>query len=687
MILSVVIVSYNVQSFLKQCLNSIYQSDNIDNFEIIVVDNYSFDNTVKMIKTEYPNVKLVENDKNLGFAKAVNIGVKLSTAKNICLINPDSLIKKDTLDVMLNYLQNNDDVGVVGCKVLDSDGKLQLASRRNFPKPLVALPKLLGLSRLFPKSKLFGQYNQTFVDDSITQEVDAVSGSCMMFPLFIYDKIGGFDERYFMYFEDTDFCFETKNAGYKVVYHPETQIIHYKGESLKHAPFNTIDVFYSAMDKFFKKHSSEFPMWFLMKILLKSAILFRKIGLGIQKYIQSVASVIIDIFLFILSFSFAFIVWFPIKYDADVSFEFVLRHWPMFITYLLYWFLSAGLLKLYRQNYLSYGRSLGVSFLAFLLAAASTYLISVFAYSRAVITLSGFFMAILSTGWRIIVHLMYRFQWMKIFQLTPLFTRYALILGSDNESKRIGDLLVNSPNTDFKLIGFVDDVLNNNNDLNIKFLGRTEDLRGIVESHRINEIIIPEKKYPIDRVIHLIQEMIGYNVTFKFIPDGDHHLIGKGFVENLGGVALVDFELPLFDRIHLVYKRIFDIAVSILAIVLTLPFHVYFYLGTRPFKRNIWGKDESTFNVFEYDTKFQWLRMLPYQFSVLTGKMSFVGSEMVDSSKLNPEILFKPGLTGLSQIRSNGVSKSTHRSFEYYYIQNHSLIFDLEILLKSILRI
>ncbi|MBC8214055.1 MAG: glycosyltransferase [Candidatus Marinimicrobia bacterium] len=686
MTLSVVIISYNVKSFLRQCLKSILASKNIDSLEIVVVDNYSFDGSNEMLKVEFPQVKLIQNDKNLGFSKAVNKGIEKSTGDYICLINPDSLIKDDTLSKLHKYMVNNTDTGIAGCKVLDADGSLQLASRRKFPTPLVALPRLLGLSKLFPKSKLFGQYNQTFMDDSVIQEVDAVSGSCMMFPKKLVDEIGDFDERFFMYFEDTDFCFRAKKAGYKVIYNPETQIIHYKGESLKHAPFDVIDTFHNAMIQFFKKHSSEFPLWRFLKILIYSAIGLRKITEEFRKYASTIISTIFDIFSVSIAFISAIAVWYPYNYNEPVTIKLIIGHWPLYLTFVLFWILVSVGVNLYRKNYLSYGGAIVVSILTFLLASSITYLVSIFAYSRAVITFASVFTALLTAFWRISVHMMFRYKWLKIFHLTPFFTRRALIIGSDNESLRIGNLITQTPEADFDLIGFVDDSINAEISDN-RFLGRTEDLGGIVESQKINEIILPEKSFSTNKVIDLIQRLAGSNVIFKFVPDGEHHLIGKGIIENLGGVPLLDIEFPLFNKVHLVSKRMFDIIFSFVSILITLPIHLFFLVLFKVEKRTIWSANNQSCRILQYKTSNQFVSELPILFSILRGKISFVGGQVVDFEQADPNLLIKPGITGLSQLKPNKIDENMYHSFDQYYIQNHSFIFDLEILLKSLLRI
>ncbi len=685
--ISAIIVSYNVRNYLRQCLNALMQSEVDADLEIIVVDNHSFDNSVEMLKNEYETVKLIINHKNIGFAAAVNKALRTAVGDYAILLNPDAMIKSDTLSQLVNYLESNKDVGVIGCKVLDADGKLQLASRRNFPAPLVVLPKLLGLHKLFPGSKLFGQYNQTHIDPDKIQEVDAVSGACLMFPRQMLKIVGEFDERFFMYFEDTDFCYRVKQAGYKVIYNPSTQIIHYKGESLKHAPFDTVDVFHESLFKFYRKHSSEFKPWWLFAGLIRTAMKFTKVLAFVMQHRTAIVSVGLDMISIVIAFILSILFWYPYHYQTTPDSALFLHHWDLITVYAIFWLAIANGLKLYKRNHLSYGRALVIAWLTFLLTTALTYMSAVFAYSRAVLLFSSAVAGFGVAAWRIGVQILYRYGVINIKHKNSLFTRRAVILGVDAEAQRIGDLLYQSPTNDFDLVGFICDDLDDCSGDQSEILGFTINLPTLIRNNRINEIIIPQRNYSVDRMVSIIQKVSQQSLAFKFVSDGEHNLIGKGIVENLAGIPLVDIEFPLFDRVHLWSKRLFDILLASMGILLTSPFHLYFILSGKKEQRKIWQLNHKVLTVNEYGARIGWLRELPYQFTILKGEMSFVGSEIVDYSEKDPNILFKPGLTGLSQLKSVRVKKELVRSFDQYYIQNHSLIFDLEILLKTFLRI
>ena len=205
---SLLIVSYNVCQYIAHAIDSILKSD-LDNFEIIIIDNNSYDNTVSYLKERYDHlrqIKIIQNKENVGFGKAVNQAANIANGDYYLILNPDTIIQEETISILKDYLDNNPNVGMVGPKIINADGTLQLACKRSFPTLRVALPKLLGFSRLFPNSKWAGQYNLTYLDEDQISKVDAISGSCMFIRSFLFHELKGFDERFFMFGEDLDLC-------------------------------------------------------------------------------------------------------------------------------------------------------------------------------------------------------------------------------------------------------------------------------------------------------------------------------------------------------------------------------------------------------------------------------------------------------------------------------------------------
>src|SRR5208283_3322834 len=247
---SIIIVNYNVRDFLNNALVSVFRALEGMEGEVFVVDNASDDGSSDVVRQSFPNVRLIANKANVGFAKANNQALALSSGKYLMLLNPDTIVQEDTIRTLINFFEANGDVGMAGCKILNPDGSLELACRRSFPTPWVAFTKIMGLSALFPRLRLFGKYNLSYLDPDQTYTVDALSGSFMFVRRSVYDQIGGLDEQFFMYGEDLDWCYRAQVAGWNITYVHTTQIIHYKGESTRRSGMNEVKLFYEAMRVF-----------------------------------------------------------------------------------------------------------------------------------------------------------------------------------------------------------------------------------------------------------------------------------------------------------------------------------------------------------------------------------------------------------------------------------------------------
>lgn len=255
--ISIVIVSFNVERLLKECIESIYRETTESTFDIWVVDNHSHDSSVQMLKNHFPQVHLIENDRNVGFPKANNQAIVQNTSDYILLLNPDTIVQDRAIDKMVRFMDEYPDTGVSGCRVLNEDGSLQLACRRSVPTPKVAFYRLTGLSRLFPNSKTMARYNLTYLDPNAPHEVDAVSGAFLVIRKKVVDAIGMLDENFFIYGEDMDWCIRARKAGWKVMYYPHAQIVHYKGVGCKTNNLKTTYEFYRAMVLFHRKHFAQ----------------------------------------------------------------------------------------------------------------------------------------------------------------------------------------------------------------------------------------------------------------------------------------------------------------------------------------------------------------------------------------------------------------------------------------------
>ena len=254
LMLSIVIVNYNVKYFLEQCLYSLRKTISGIPTEIIVVDNQSTDGSIEYLKHRFPEVQFVVNDINDGFAKASNKGLGFSHGRYILFLNPDTLLSENTLEKCISFFEFNKDAGALGVKMIDGSGKFLKESKRSFPSPSTSFYKLFGLSRLFPRSKIFSRYYAGHLDKNKNHEVDVLAGAFMLIRKEVADKLAGFDEDFFMYGEDIDLSYRIQESGYKNYYLAETEIIHFKGESTRRGSLNYVRMFYTAMSIFVKKH-------------------------------------------------------------------------------------------------------------------------------------------------------------------------------------------------------------------------------------------------------------------------------------------------------------------------------------------------------------------------------------------------------------------------------------------------
>ncbi len=230
--LSIVILSYNTRFLLRKCLLSLKKVRNELDFEVIVCDNASVDGSYEMVVKDFPWVKVVKNKKNLGFAKGNNRAKNLVRGEYILFLNSDTLVLKNTLKKVVEYMDKNKDVGALTCKILLPDGSLDKDARRSFITPWVGLTHLiLGLDRIFPKSILFATYWYGYISEEKEHEVDVLQGAFLLTKKKILDDVGWFDEEYFLDGEDIDLCWKIKNKGWKIIYYPRVSIVHFKGAS------------------------------------------------------------------------------------------------------------------------------------------------------------------------------------------------------------------------------------------------------------------------------------------------------------------------------------------------------------------------------------------------------------------------------------------------------------------------
>lgn len=648
--LSIIIINYNVKEFLQNLIHSLQKALSKITHEIIVVDNASDDGSVEFIREKFPQINLIVNKTNVGFSKANNEALKVSKGKFILLINPDTIVSEDTITKMIDFINQYPEVGLAGCKILNPDGSLQLACRRSFPGPWTSFCKVTGLSTLFPKSKLFAKYNLTYLDENSTYEVDAISGSFMMMKREAYEKVGGFDEQFFMYGEDLDLCYRIQKNGYKVFYYPGTQIIHYKGESTKRSSLDETKYFYNAMNLFVKKHFSSF---YLVEIILRSAIGFRKIFAFLGRRKLSLIAVLLDIVFFNTCLILAeklylrFTQWhgFP-----EFSYPLILVI-PVSIHIIV-----AALIGVYRKNSFSVLRNTGAILISFFIISSLTFFFKQFAYSRAVFLITYIFLLTSLTLWRIILKLFFKVG----LEFTPSRKR-TLVVGTNKTAAMIADKLQKKFVDDHIIQGFIGyshkDIGNELEGYEV--VGSIDNINKVIADKKINEVIFSPDELSYNKMMSIVANNTSDGVDFKLIGSNLDFLVGKASVSVLEDIPLIDISLNISNPISRLIKLLMDYTLGFLTLIFIYPL-IYLISKT--------DHQKSDFRNF--------ILRIP---SIFSGKVSLVGPQ--NHSEESKIFLGKKGLTGLWYLEKS--SANSTEKLDLIYARNQNIWLDLEILGKT----
>ncbi|MGW9531108.1 glycosyltransferase family 2 protein [Paenibacillus terrae] len=258
---SILVVNYNTCRLTLDCLQSVYASETQYQYEVIVIDNHSSDGSVDAIRVVYPEITLIANEDNTGFAKANNQGMEVASGRYVLLLNSDTLVQPDTLDTMIRFMDTHPEMGASGCKVILPDGSLDKACKRGFPTPSASFYYAFGWSKRYPDNPKYNQYQLGHLSPDDEYPVDVLVGAFMLVRRETIEQVGGLDETFFMYGEDIDWCYRIKQAGWGIYYYPRTYIIHIKGGSARRRPLKIIYEFHRAMWVFHRKHYKQQYNW------------------------------------------------------------------------------------------------------------------------------------------------------------------------------------------------------------------------------------------------------------------------------------------------------------------------------------------------------------------------------------------------------------------------------------------
>jgi GT2 family glycosyltransferase len=272
--LSIIIVNWNTKEYLLPCLKSIFKGGQGTGWEVIVVDNGTRDGSREEVKKVFPSARLIENEKNFGFAKAANQGLQKASGRYALLLNPDTQVENGAIERLVSFMDAHSDVGVAGAQLLNADGTKQ-NSIANFPSLGTELLNKSLLRWLFPKK--FPGKGRNYSEPI---EVDSVIGACMMVRRDTLDQVGLLDEDYFLFLEETDWCYRMKKAGWKIYHVPQAEIYHFQGKSAETVKKRARVEFYRSRYHFFKKNRGNLQ-WFFLFIGLIIRLGFQLLAMGV----------------------------------------------------------------------------------------------------------------------------------------------------------------------------------------------------------------------------------------------------------------------------------------------------------------------------------------------------------------------------------------------------------------------
>ena len=575
--LSVIIVNYNVEHFLEQCLYSVRRAmQNVDG-EVIVVDNNSIDGSNRMVKHKFPEVKLVENKDNRGFSVANNQGIKISKGEYVLLLNPDTVVEDDTFISIVDFMDKHDNAGALGVKMVDGSGKFLPESKRGLPTPEASFYKMFGLSKLFPKSRRFSKYHVGYLDEDETHEIEILAGAFMLIRKKVLDEIGLLDETFFMYGEDIDLSYRVIKAGYKNYYFPETRIIHYKGESTKKSSVNYVLVFYNAMVIFAKKHFTH-----------KNAKLFTQL-INIAIYFRAFLAILSRLWEKLLV---------PVADAASLygglylitrlwGQQIVYReggHYPLqFFAYVIPSYILVWLLSIYFSG--GYDKPIRIKHSIIGLLSGTIVILVLYAllpeslrFSRALI--------LLGTLWGIVALPLFRLIlfWRKVswVQVGEKENKRFVIIGRSKEVMRVSELLESSfVKPEFVGLVGVEAKLEIEKD----FIGNISQMIDIITIYGIDEVVFCSKDIPHQTIIDKMTEWQHAQVDYKIAPEDSLSIIGSNSIHTRGDLYTVNInavDKPANRR----NKRLLDGLVSLFFLALS-PVIIFFQKQPGGYLKNI----------------------------------------------------------------------------------------------------
>ncbi|MES2703017.1 MAG: glycosyltransferase [Bacteroidota bacterium] len=640
--LSVIIVNYNVKYFLEVCLHSVLRAAEGIATEVIVADNNSTDGSCNMVRARFPSVILIENKDNKGFSKANNQGVAISKGEYILFLNPDTVMPEDFLRKSIAYLDAHPEAGALGPRLIDGKGQFAPDAKKSFPSLSVALFKTTGINKLFPRSPYFNKYYAVHVGERETAEVDVLSGCCMLIRKKAMDEAGGpFDEDYFMYCEDVDLSYRIQKAGYKNIYYPEVDLIHYKGESTRKMTLSYVRIFNEALVTFVKKHYSAKDAR-LFVFFINAGIVLRAVLGTVKRGLKALHMPLFDALILLLTLWGIKDFWVnEVKNIMPIPPSSVYATFPVYIGL---WLLSLYLNGAYDQPYRSLKVTRGMIIGTFAILAYYGLLPPELRYSRAIIIFTGFAGTVLLLG---LHEVLYRMGILKFIPYDKL-PRKAVIV-ADEEVYRDTAAILRQVHYAPELAGRI----STGNTAGAS-LGPLREMKELLYTAGVNEVIFCINGLTYADMFTQMQHC-GGDYEYKIHLAGSQSFVGSNSSSTSGDLYTIDRRFNLAQFAHVRNKRMVDIAASLLFLLL---FPAFLILVKR----------QAAF--------------FANCFKVLTGKMTWIGYAGGVPSSYLPRL--KPGAVQPYNILPGYEPSAEVKSkINIDYAQHYSTGTDINLLIKN----
>jgi GT2 family glycosyltransferase len=569
--LSVIIVNYNVEHFLEQCLSSVRKASQGIPTEVFVVDNNSVDGSVEMVKKKFPDVILIANKSNVGFAKANNQAIKQASGQYVLLLNPDTVVEDDTFVKVIRFMDEHPEAGGLGVKMLDGSGKFLPESKRGLPTPATAFYKIFGLSALFPRSKRFSKYHLGYLSEDEIHPVDVLAGAFMLVRKETLDKTGLLDEDFFMYGEDIDLSYRISLAGYTNYYFPKTRIIHYKGESTKKSSVNYVMVFYRAMVIFARKHFTQKSAG-LFTFFINIAIYFRAFLAILSRIFKRLSLPVVDAVIMTGGV-------FLVKNFWENQFIYPDGgHYPQnFVQFVIPVYLLLWLISLYFSG--AWDKPIRIIKVLQGVLTGTVLILLFYAlfpenlrFSRAQI--------LVDTVWGLLmlplVRYLFSLTGWESFQVGEKQNKRFLVIGDQQEANRVA-VILNDSYLKPEFIGLINSY--ENKPKPDGFIGNLNQVQDIITIYRIDEVIFCSKNVSHQSIIDMMAEWKSEKIDYKIAPEDSLSIIGSKSIHTQGELYTVDIN-SIDKPVNRRNKALFDVTTALLFLTL---YPLEIFVVKRPF--------------------------------------------------------------------------------------------------------